>query len=70
MGSFSALHWLVVLLVVVCVFGTKKLRNTGADLGAAVKGFRDGIKSEFADHQPKGQLPSTVSATTGAEVPK
>jgi sec-independent protein translocase protein TatA len=45
MGSFSIWHWLIVLLVVVVVFGTKKLRNIGSDLGGAVKGFKEGIKS-------------------------
>lgn len=45
MGSFSIWHWLIVLLVVVLIFGTKKLRNIGADLGGAVKGFKDGMKS-------------------------
>ena len=44
MGSFSIWHWLIVLLVVVMIFGTKKLRNIGADLGGAVKGFKDGVK--------------------------
>lgn len=45
MGSFSIWHWLIVLLVVVLIFGTKKLKNIGTDLGSAVKGFKDGIKS-------------------------
>ena len=44
MGSFSIWHWLIVALVVVVIFGTKKLRNIGADLGAGVKGFKDGMK--------------------------
>ena len=44
MGSFSIWHWLIVLLIVVMVFGTKKLRNIGSDLGGAVKGFKDGMK--------------------------
>ncbi|OOG41209.1 Sec-independent protein translocase subunit TatA [Polaromonas sp. A23] len=44
MGSFSIWHWLIVLLIVVMVFGTKKLRNMGSDLGGAVKGFKDGMK--------------------------
>lgn len=44
MGSFSIWHWLIVLLVVVVIFGTKKLRNIGSDLGSAVKGFKDGMK--------------------------
>jgi sec-independent protein translocase protein TatA len=45
MGSFSIWHWLIVLLVVVLIFGTKKLKNIGTDLGSAVKGFKDGMKS-------------------------
>jgi sec-independent protein translocase protein TatA len=45
MGSFSIWHWLIVLLVVVLIFGTKKLKNIGSDLGGAVKGFMDGMKS-------------------------
>ncbi len=45
MGSFSIWHWVIVLLVVVLIFGTKKLKNIGADLGGAVKGFKDGIKA-------------------------
>lgn len=44
MGSFSIWHWLIVLLIVVMVFGTKKLKNMGNDLGSAVKGFKDGMK--------------------------
>ncbi len=44
MGSFSIWHWLIVLLVVVLVFGTKKLKNIGSDLGGAVKGFKEGLK--------------------------
>ena len=42
MGTFSIWHWLIVLLIVVMVFGTKKLKNMGSDLGGAVKGFKDG----------------------------
>jgi len=45
MGSFSIWHWLIVLLIVVLVFGTKKLKNIGADLGGAVRGFKDGMKT-------------------------
>ena len=44
MGSFSIWHWLVVVLIVVLVCGTKKLKNIGSDLGGAVKGFKDGMK--------------------------
>ncbi|HEX7638491.1 MAG TPA: Sec-independent protein translocase subunit TatA [Burkholderiaceae bacterium] len=49
MGSFSIWHWLIVLLVVVLIFGTKKLKNVGTDLGAAVKGFKDGMRDGTAD---------------------
>lgn len=48
MGSFSIWHWLIVLVVVLLVFGTKKLRNIGSDLGGAVKGFKEGIKEDAA----------------------
>lgn len=44
MGSFSIWHWLIVLVIVMMVFGTKKLKNIGGDLGSAVKGFKDGMK--------------------------
>ncbi len=53
MGSFSLWHWLVVLLIVVLIFGTKKLKNIGSDLGGAVKGFKDGLKDGSAPEQPQ-----------------
>ncbi len=46
MGSFSIWHWLVVLAIVVVIFGTKKLRNIGSDLGGAIKNFKDSMKAE------------------------
>jgi sec-independent protein translocase protein TatA len=46
MGSLSIWHWLIVLLVVMLIFGTKKLRNIGSDLGGAVKDFKEGMRSE------------------------
>jgi len=49
MGTFSIWHWLIVLVIVMLVFGTKKLRNLGTDLGGAVKGFKDGMKEAEAD---------------------
>ena len=52
MGSFSIWHWLIVLLVVVLIFGTKKLKNVGSDLGAAVKGFKDGVKGGAESGEP------------------
>jgi sec-independent protein translocase protein TatA len=53
MGSFSIWHWLIVLLVVVLIFGTKKLRNIGSDLGGAVRGFKEGMKGEEEAHKPQ-----------------
>lgn len=46
MGSMSIWHWVIVLVVVMLVFGTKKLGNMGSDIGKAVKGFKDGVKGE------------------------
>ena len=46
MGSFSITHWLILLVVVVILFGTNKLKNAGKDLGQAVKGFKDAVKEE------------------------
>ena len=56
MGSFSIWHWLIVLVVIVLVFGTKKLRNVGQYLGAAVKGFKDGVKEGAAADKPADAL--------------
>jgi len=56
MGSFSIWHWLIVLVIVVLVFGTKKLKNIGADLGGAVKGFKDGMKDGSAPADPSQQV--------------
>jgi sec-independent protein translocase protein TatA len=58
MGSLSIWHWMIVLLVVVLIFGTKKLRNIGQDLGGAVKGFKEGKKSPEAEQPPPGAAPS------------
>ncbi|MFN7153502.1 MAG: Sec-independent protein translocase subunit TatA [Acidovorax sp.] len=65
MGSFSIWHWLIVLLIVVMVFGTKKLKNMGSDLGGAVKGFKDGMKDGSADaaaSPPAGQVANSQAA--------
>ncbi|MNN61849.1 Sec-independent protein translocase protein TatA [compost metagenome] len=58
MGSVSWIHWVIVLVVVILIFGTKKLGNIGADLGKAVKGFKDGIKSD--DESPAASPPPTA----------
>ena len=66
MGSFSIWHWLIVLLIVVMVFGTKKLRNMGGDLGGAVKGFKDGMKDGAASADDKTSAPAAqVAASVG-----
>ena len=49
MGSMSIWHWLIVLVIIMLVFGTKKLKNIGADLGGAVKGFKEGVKEGSAE---------------------
>ena len=54
MGTFSIWHWLIVLVIILLVFGTKKLRNIGSDLGGAVKGFKQGMK-EGEEDKPDSQ---------------
>jgi sec-independent protein translocase protein TatA len=65
MGSFSIWHWLIVLLIVVMVFGTKKLKNLGSDLGGAVKGFKDGVKDGGTDATATGTTAPGVVPTPG-----
>ena len=62
MGSFSIWHWLIVLLIIVLVFGTKKLKNIGSDLGGAVKGFKDGVKDGSAPETPVPRQPGSTTA--------
>jgi sec-independent protein translocase protein TatA len=59
MGSFSIWHWLIVLVIILLIFGTKKLRNVGQDLGGAVKGFKEGLK--------EGEKAETPSSTPAAQ---
>ena len=62
MGSLSIWHWLIVLLIVVMVFGTKKLKNIGSDLGGAVKGFKDGMKEgEASASEPPAKVTQDAS---------
>jgi len=68
MGSFSIWHWLIVLLVVVLIFGTKKLRNIGADLGGAVKGFKEGMRE--GDDKAKTEIPPSAGQTIEGEARK
>ena len=71
MGTFSIWHWLIVLLIVLMVFGTKKLKNLGSDLGGAVKGFKDGMKDGTAtDEEAPAQVAQTppVAAKTSETI--
>ena len=68
MGSFSIWHWLIVLLIVMLVFGTKKLKNIGSDLGSAVRGFKEGMKGGAAEDEPAP--PQVTGRTIDAEVKK
>ena len=56
MGSFSMWHWLIVLLIVVLLFGTKKFRSIGSDLGGAVKGFKEEIGGGKSGSETKNSL--------------
>lgn len=67
MGTFSIWHWLIVLLIVVMIFGTKKLKNIGSDLGGAVKGFKDGMKDGSVDGADRAQPPAGQVANAAAE---
>ncbi|MEM5400404.1 Sec-independent protein translocase subunit TatA [Paraburkholderia sp. BR10937] len=73
MGSFSIWHWLVVLVIVSLVFGTGKLRNIGSDLGVAIKGFKEGVKSgeslhdSVLDNELKEVIESTKEAVRGVD---
>ena len=67
MGSISIWHWLIVLLIVVLVFGTKKLKNIGTDLGSAVKGFKDGMRGATEEGgviPPSQQVTASKTADT------
>jgi sec-independent protein translocase protein TatA len=75
MGSMSIWHWLIVLVVVVLIFGTKKLRNIGQDLGGAVKGFKEGMKTGegeagAAKEAAEAPSPQISGRTIDAEVKK
>ena len=64
MGGLSIWHWLIVLLVVVLIFGTKKLRNIGQDLGGAVKGFKEGMKSPEGEPPPPAEASQQIAGQT------
>ena len=67
MGGMSWIHWLILLVIVLLIFGTKKLRNIGADLGGAVKGFKDGMRGGEEDKgaPPAGEITAKGSTVEG-----
>lgn len=64
MGSISIWHWVIVLVIVLLIFGTKKLRNVGSDLGGAVKGFKDGMKAD-EDKKAAGEIAASGTTIEG-----
>ena len=71
-GGISMWQLLILLLIVVLVFGTKRLRNMGGDLGAAVKGFRKGMEELSGAAEEKlepDQLADAKESSTKAEEP-
>ncbi len=64
MGSLSIWHWVIVLVIVLVIFGTKKLRNVGSDLGGAVKGFKDGMKGD-EDKKAAAEISASGSTLEG-----
>ena len=70
MGSFSIWHWLIVLLIIILVFGTRKLKNIGADLGGAVKGFKDGMKDGSAPPEDPAAPAQQVAANASPNADK
>ena len=68
MGTFSIWHWLIVLVVVVLVFGTKKLSNLGSDLGKAVKGFKEGVQTDEEEGEATATAKLDASDTQGETI--
>jgi sec-independent protein translocase protein TatA len=65
MGAMSIWHWLIVLVIIMLVFGTKKLRNIGSDLGGAVMGFKDGVKE--GTEKAAAETPPAANRTIDVE---
>lgn len=68
MGSFSIWHWIIVLVVVLLIFGTKRLRGAGRDLGEAVKGFKKGMADD--DDRPAARLGDETREAEGERKPE
>ena len=69
MGTWGIGHWVILLIIVLVIFGTKKLRNIGADLGGAVRGFKDGMRDSSAEKTAEGApAPQVTGKTVEGEV--
>ena len=68
MGGMSWIHWLILLIIVLLIFGTKKLRNIGADLGGAVRGFKDGMREGTDKPAESSAAPQVTGKTVEGEV--
>ena len=68
MGSFSIWHWMIVLVIVLLIFGTKKLRNIGSDLGGAVRGFKEGMRDGSEEAADAAKQVKNAGHTIEAEV--
>jgi len=67
MGAMSIWHWLIVLVIIMLVFGTKKIRNIGSDLGGAVRGFKDGVKDGAESAAAEGSSTTSQQQTIDVE---
>jgi sec-independent protein translocase protein TatA len=70
MGTWSIWHWLIVLVIVMLIFGTKKLRNIGQDLGGAVKGFKEGMREGSSSNEATKQVEQQAGTTIEGEARK
>jgi sec-independent protein translocase protein TatA len=68
MGTWGITHWVILLVIVLVIFGTKKLRNIGADLGGAVRGFKDGMRESEGKPADAGAAPQVTGKTVEGEV--
>jgi sec-independent protein translocase protein TatA len=68
MGTWGITHWVILLVIVLVIFGTKKLRNIGADLGGAVRGFKDGMRETDKAADAPGATPQVTGKTVEGEV--
>lgn len=67
MGTMSIWHWLVVLVIVMLLFGTKRIKNIGSDLGAAIKGFKEGVKDGVSDDSTPAAVPPPTASKSAAD---